>query len=702
MRLRMALLAACFVVVALYSHQTGSGLGPASPAQRPAMTLANISGATPLYFIANEGQMSAEALYYARTPGYTLWLTEEGLVFDRVEKAAKGEAARSFSKMMFLGANKDIEIAAADPADYRVSYFMGRDEADWKTGISTSKAVLYKNVYDGIDLKVYGTERQVEYDWIVAPGADPGRIKFAYSGPEQAKLNADGDLVVETSAGQILQRKPVSHQTIDGRNVAIESAFRTLPDGSFGFSLGAYDPRRALTIDPLVHAYSTYLGGHNYDSYPHLVVDWAGAMYIRGYTLSGDFPPEMGGQPRTDDFVTKLSPDGAALIYTAFFPTGSVHFPGNRGLDVDAKGFVYLCGTTSSNKFPLKNPFQAKFEGDYDGYVLKLSRDGRSLVYSSYIGGDDLETCATIVADATGAAYVGGFTFSKNFPLKRPFRNKLAGRDDGFVAKVSPQGSSLVYSTYIGGSDYDGVRAIALDAKGSAVLAGLTNSTNFPVKAAFQRNLGGESDAFVAKLTPAGNALVYSSYFGGTADEELEGLALDGTGAVYIAGTTNGKIPVRNAYQSVNKGLGDGFFAKIAPNGRAVVYASYLGGRSVEALHGIAVAEDGAVYLTGGTESANFPVKSPFQPSRLGSRDAFLTIVHPSGMKLLASTYLGGIYRESGWGVALGGDGAIYLSGITNSPDLPMPRSGAYQGALAGDIDTFIFKFTTGDAGLRR
>jgi hypothetical protein len=284
--------------------------------------------------------------------------------------------------------------------------------------------------------------------------------------------------------------------------------------------------------------------------------------------------------------------------------------------------------------------------------------------------------------------------------MKRPYRNRLYGFSDAFAAKVAPGGESLVYSTYLGGSHDDLCNSIAVDAQGAAVLAGYTGSPNFPVKAAFQKSLGGKKDGFIAKLTPAGNGIIYSSYMGGSATDEIWDIVMDGTGAVYIAGFSDGTFPVKNAFQSTRKGMNDAFVAKIASNGRSVIYSSYLGGIGHDHAIGIDVDGSGTAYVAGFTMSHDFPVKSPFQASRLGSQDAFLTLVDPSGAKLLHSTYLGGIYKDYGWGVALGGDGAIYLSGTTNSPDFPM--KGAYQGTLAGDYDAFVFKFTQGSAGRRK
>ncbi|MBN2205928.1 MAG: SBBP repeat-containing protein [Candidatus Aminicenantes bacterium] len=291
------------VCAALFAGAVGSGQAPApEPAgtvpTTPSLAPADVTAATPLYFIANEGQMGAEALYCARTPGYTLWLTGEGLVFDRVAESDQGKMIRSRSSLVFLGANGDVEVAATDPSDHVVSYFFGRDEADWKTGVSTSRAVVYKNVYDGIDLKVYGTERQIEYDWVVAPGADPGRIRFRVEGGDgDAALNAGGDLAVGTASGRIVQRRPVAHQVVEGRRVEVASAFRAAGDGAFGFALGAYDPRRELTIDPLVLAASTYLGGQSTEWSVKVATDPTGSVYLTGSTSSGDFPPKKSGPP---------------------------------------------------------------------------------------------------------------------------------------------------------------------------------------------------------------------------------------------------------------------------------------------------------------------------------------------------------------------------------------------------------------------
>ena len=689
------------VCAALFAGQKGSGPVPSGSVPTSGIAPTAVGVGTPLYFIANAGQMNSKAHYYARTPGYTLWLTREGLVFDRVENGEKGKAARSFSKMAFIGANKDIEVVALEPTDYKVSYFIGRDESDWKTGISTSRAVLYKNLYEGIDLKVYGTEKQVEYDWIVAPGAEPGQIRFALSGEGDGTINAEGDLVVETAAGRVVHRRPVAHQIIEGGRTGVGASFRKVKNGCFGFALGAYDPRYELTIDPLTLAYSTYLGGHDAEAQVRVAMDPTGAIYLCGFTFSGDFPPEFGAQPRKDFFLTKLSSDGASLVYTTFFPVA--RYPKETPVDilVDAKGFVYLAGVTGSTGFPVKNAFQTSLKGYYDGFVLKLSRDGQSLLYSSYIGGGGMDLCTSLAVDGTGAAYIGGVTSSRDFPRKKAYQTALRGFQDGFVAKVSPQGTSLVFSTYLGGSHGDRVNALAVDSEGAVVLAGETSSPDFPRKSAFQKTIGGTADGFVAKLDAAGSGLVFSSYFGGSAFESFWALALDANDAVYLTGYTLGKIPTKNAFQTSRKGISDAFVLKVEPDGRSVAYSSYLGGVARDYAWGLAVDGSGAAYVVGSTESLDFPVKQPYQASRRGSQDAFLAIVDPAGTKLLVSTFLGGSYRDAAWDVFLGATGDILIGGQTNSLDFPSAGN-AYQEELDGDYDAFVLKFTQGDAGLRR
>lgn len=644
-------------------------------------------GSAPLHFIANKGQAASEALYYASTPGYTLWLTQKGFLFD----GTAAESKRAVSRLVFKNANEKAAVRAEDPSDYRVSYFNARDEADWITDVPTSLAVVYDDLYAGIDLKVYGNERRVEYDWIVRSGADPNRIRFAYEDVQQTRIDRNGDLVIETANGELRHRKPVSYQVIAGKRVEVSASFRTTADGSCGFQAGSYDSRFDLVIDPLVLVYSTYLGGGKKDISSCLAVDGEGAIYIAGTTLSTDFPPLKASLPRTDVFVSKLSSDGKSLIYSAFFPTAS-SYPSFPALAVDSSGHAFLAMTTSTTKFPIKNAFQPQPGGKMDGVILKMNANGKGLAYSSYIGGSSSDSSNGVVLDKEDQAYVVGTTSSPNFPLKKAFQKKLAGYNDLFILKVAADGKSLLFSTLLGGSSSENAgMAHAIDDSGALYIVGQTYSPDFPTKNAFQPVHGGGADAFIAKISPEGKNLEYSTFLGGNGDDRGNGIAVDAGGAIYVTGYSAGGFPVKNAFQKTRKGGGDVFVTKLTSDGTGLVFSTYLGGSGWDQGYSIALDAADSIYIAGYTQSPNFPVKDAYQSRRVGSEDAFLTILDSSGKKLLTSTYLGGIYKETAYQAIPESDGTIYLTGITNSPDFQTVK--AYQSALKGDFDAFIVKF---------
>jgi hypothetical protein len=326
-----------------------------------------------------------------------------------------------------------------------------------------------------------------------------------------------------------------------------------------------------------------------------------------------------------------------------------------------------------------------------------LSRDGQSLVYSSFIGGDGEDNATSLSVDANGAAFIGGMTTSRDFPMRNPFQHAYRGLIDGFVAKVAPQGTELEYSTYLGGSNQELLENLALDADGSVVVVGATGSRDFPRKYAIQKTYGGsEFDGFVTKLNPAGNGLAYSTFLGGAGGDLLWGVALDTSGAAFVVGRTDGTFPLMNPFQNKRKGAIEAVVLKIAPNGKSLVYSSYMGGSSNDSAGSIAVDGRGTAYFVGSTKSANFPLKNAYQWTRRGSQDAYLAIVDPGGAKLLYATLLGGSVVESAYAVALGASGVIYLGGYTNSPDFPTAGK-RYQNELSGGNDGFVVRFTLGD-----
>jgi len=590
----------------------GANLPHASPGIIPDL------GRTPLLFIPNPEPAPDGVLYLAQTPRYTLGVARNSLAFDG-------------TRMVLRDANPKAEVVPLDPAESRVNLFLGADPAGWRTDIPCFRAVLFKQVYPGIDLKVYGVAERIEYDWILAPGADPGRIRFEYESIRDTALDVDGNLVVRTETAEMVQGRPLAFQQSEGEKTAVPASFRKIGDADFGFKLGPYDRGRPLVIDPSVLAFSTYLGGD--------LNDYASAVAV------------------------------------------------------DAAGYIYVTGKTRSPNFPVKTPFQTD-RAIEDAFIAKFAPTGRSLVYSTYIGGSDYDFGLAIAVDGEGRAAISGGTWSADLPLKNP-RQKDQPGCDAFVTKLTAAGNGLVFSTYLGGSELDESYDLALDAAGNAVVVGRTDSPDFPTLTPIQRDRP-RADGFAAKLSGKTGALVFSTYLGGSGTDYINGVAVDGRGAVYLAGNTeSADLPLKKPFQTDRPGA-DAFVMKLAANGRSLIFSTYLGGNAYDFTTTIAVDSSGSAWVTGGTDSTNFPLKNPFQKDQPG-RDVYLTKFDPSGTALLYSTYLGGSDYDLAWAVAAGSDGSAYLVGETMSPDFP--RKGSFQGNQP-DSDVFVVKFKPDGSGL--
>jgi len=669
-------------------------------------------GKTPLYFMANQGQADEQALFYARTSRYTLWVTKEGLIFDSIcrgneptptdsspRRALKEEAEseRAAPRLVFLNSNRNPKVTALEPSEHKVNYFIGNDPAKWKSDIPTSLAVLCEEVYPGIDLKIYGSEQQIEYDWIVKPGAHYQDIRFEYRDAEKAEVDGEGSLVIETKFGRLVNKKPSSHQRIGGETTPIGSHYLALGSGVFAYTVSVHRLDRELVIDPLILVYSTYLGGSNYDHGYAIAVDKNGAAYVTGETQSTNFPVKAPYQSAlkngvfNDAFVAKFAPAGNALVYSTYL--GGSYGEHGKGIAVDGAGAVYVTGWTGSQDFPLQNPFQNAPKKNPEAYISKLSPAGNALVYSSYLGGSDSEWATAIAVDASGAAYLTGWTKSTDFPLLNPIQNARGGNEDAFVSKIAPAGNALVYSTYLGGLQDEEGLGIAVDSGGSAYLTGWTWSPNFPLLNPYQNALKYE-DAFVAKLAPAGNALVYSTYLGGWWFDSAHGIAVDSAGAAYVTGwTQSNDFPLMNPYKSAFNGgtYKDAFLTKLSPQGNSLSYSTYLGGWNNDQANKVAVDSSGAAYVTGFTDSNDFPSKNP-----LSEQDGsiFLTKFTPQGNALAYSTLFGESANERGEGVAVDGNGAAYVVGWTDSKTFPTQNP--FQKAIKGKRDAFVAKFLEG------
>jgi len=661
-------------------------------------------GKLPLLFIQNQGQLDGSVEYYAKTSGQTLYFTKENIVFDliRYEKveashSADRQAERLVFSLDFVGANQSPALECADRDIAVVNYLIGNNPKKWYTNIPTYRGLIYRDIYPNIDLRLYGKGGVLDYEFVVKPGASPDDIALAVTGADSLAIEG-GELIVTTAFGDIKQSQPYIYQQIGDEIVQVEGGFRLASDNTYGFAAAVYNGSYPLIIDPTL-GYSTYLGGSSTDAGYGIAVDASGCAYITGTTGSTDFPtlnPYQGTKTGSNDvFVAKLSAAGNSLIYSTYL--GGSSNDAGYGIAVDGSGCAYITGYTSSEDFPTQNAYQVARAGSEDAFVAKLSAAGNSLIYSTYLGGSGGSYGATglgIAVDGSGCAYITGETYSTNFPTQNPYQVANAGGVDAFVAKLSAAGNTLIYSTYLGGSSSDAGYGIAVDGLGCAYVTGETWPTDFPIQNAYQGTNAGMSDVFVTRLSAAGDSLIYSTYLGGSGMDGGRGIAVDGSGSAYITGRTDSTdFPTQNAYQGTKAGGTDAFVAKLSATGNTLIYSTYLGGSDGANGFGIAVDGSGSAYVTGNTYSTDFPTLNAYQGTKAGGTDAFVAKLSAAGNTLIYSTYLGGSGDEYGQGIAVDASGSAYITGYTVSTNFPTQNP--YQVAYAGGVDAFVSKLST-------
>ncbi len=686
-------------------------------------------GQLPLSFEANQGQTDRQVNFLSRGSGYTLFLTPNEAVLS-----LKQASSEDVLLMQLVGANPTAHVAGLDEQSGKSNYLIGNDPSQWHTDIVNYGRVEYRNVYAGIDIVYYGNQRQLEYDFIVAPGADPALIRLAFHGVERMSLDAEGNLVLQTAGGDVVEHAPVVYQELDGVSRPVAGRYVLQENGQVGFALGAYDVSQPLTIDPIL-SYSTYLGGSGNDYGYGIAVNSAGEAYVTGWTVATNFPKmnpyqsaNGGGQ---DVFVTKLNALGTGLVYSTYLG-GSGNDLG-QGIAIDGAGNAYVAGLTQSANFPTTaNAYQSAKSPvavGNNGFLAKLSDDGKVLLYSTCLGGSSGDWALGVAADGAGKAYVTGWTGSIDFPhTTGAYQTAFGGGVDAFITKLDTMASgaaSLVYSTYLGGASYDKASGISVDSSGAAYVTGFT-SGNFPIAPApsgvvIQRAFGGgQYDAFVTKLNAAGSDLDYSTYLGGSGDDVGNAIAVDKvTGEAYVLGSTfSANFPmaaVVNAYQSTYAGGGDAFVSRLNGTGSSLVYSTYLGGsgwdggNAINVRAGIAVGSAGNAYVTSFTTSSNFPTKNPVpgQSAYHGTSpftDVFAAKINTSLVgtpSLIFSTYLGGGDDEESFGIALDAvHDDVYVTGETQSNDFPV-TNGAFQRRKSGGIhvtEAFVTKISIGAA----
>lgn len=692
-----------------------------------------------LSFEFNQGQTNKRVKFLARGAGYLLFLTttETVMVFENPVARRKGKEnrearslrdnqeldesrpkpPRSIVRMRLEGANPVPRIEGLEQLMTTSNYFGGSDPSQWRTNIPNYNRIRYAQVYPGIDMVYYGNQRQLEYDFVVAPGANPDLIQIAFPGIQGFEITRVGNLLLHTTQGDIIQSKPVAYQEINGVREEVFVNFVSNQMGHVRFQLGYYDPARPLIIDPVL-IYSTYLGGSGFDQGYAIAVDSLGSAYVTGRTAAIDFPTTDGAFQTNygggDAFVAKLNPSGSGLVYSTYLNGGS-----GNAIAVDSAGNAYVTGEAGTTNFPTtRDAFQTAPMG-YDAFVTKLNAAGSALVYSARFGGNLDDFGQGIALDGAGNAYITGWTVCRSetctFPTVNAFQpNYAGGTNDAFVTKIDSSGSALIYSTYLGGgaiinATEDWGEGIAVDSVGSAYVTGSTYSPDFPVTAGAFDTARAGLDAFITKFTPDGASLVYSTFLGGAGREQGLGIAVDASGNAYVTGLTESfDNPFTVAYEGFpvtssafqRRGSFDAFVTKLNPQGSALVYSTYLGG-SGGVDRGLAIALDDAsnAYVTGDTNSINFPTNNAIQATYGGGlKDAFVTKLNAAGSGLVYSTFLGGTLTDEGRGIAVNGSDA-YATGDTSSNDFPTANAAQVNngGGLNSHDDAFVVRI--GDIG---
>lgn len=661
----------------------------------------------PLAFEANRGQSDPAVKFQSRGAGYGLYLTGREALIHLSGSDGKVATLRT----QFVGGNPKPEIFSEASLPGHSNYLTGADSSRWITNVDQFGKVRYSAVYPGIDVVYYGTQRQVEYDFVVAPGADPRKIRMRLDGAKAPRVNAEGDLVIAAGGAELIQHKPVAYQMIDGQKVPVEAAYK-VSGNEVSFDLARYDRSETLVIDPLL-ALRVYAPGLHREIANAVAVDGAGAAYIAGYSIPYNFVSRI-PLLSNDVFVTKLNPSATAIEYATYI--GGAESDVANDIAVDALGQAYVVGQTYSNDFPVKAAAQSTRAGYRDGFALKLSADGKSLIYSTYLGGVADDTAESVAVDVQGSAYITGTTASLDFPTQAALQAKLAGSSDAFVTKLLADGP-ILYSTYLGGKDADGANSIAVGIDGSAYVTGMTLSKDFPSTPGVVQPsrtpdyvlvdnsytpprtfILSRADAFVTKLSRDGASLSYSTYLGGLQDDSASGIAVDAQGNAYVTGRTQSPdFPLVNAFRSVGGGYNqysyvtDSFVAKLTSDAGALVYSTYLGGNDSTYATGIAVDGAGRAWVTGYTSATTYPTHTPLQRANSGNTDAFVTGFNAAGTDLVYSSYLGASSRDFANAIALDSTGNIYLVGYTLSNNFTNTKN-PQQGGSAGQGDAFVTK----------
>jgi len=763
------------LIACLCAFQSPSAIAAATAASTPAKAPRTVTnyGKLPLSFEANQGQTDPHVKFLSRGQGYSLFLTNSTAILSlskgnnalhnpsealkgdgfsrRAGDAKKNGAGRSGSsaltespegtepetvRMSLFGSNPSAEATGESELPGKVNYFLGNDPTKWHSNLPTYAKVRYSSVYPGIDLVYYGNQQQLEYDFIVAPGASPAAIRLSFTGQKHLQLSPNGDLILQGTDGQATLHKPVLYQQQNGHRQPIPGSFRLSANNTVTFQLGQYDHSRPLVIDP-VFVYSTYLGGSGAvghgDQGNGIAVDSGGNAYIVGTTYSTDFPvsvipfqPQSNGGTHSAVFVTKLNAGGTGLIYSTYL--GGSGGDSGYGIAIDSAGNTYVTGATYSTDFPVTcgalQTVNYSAPGGTAGFIARLNTAGSALVFSTYLGGTQTATVnqngstvpQAIAVGSNQQPVVTGYTTASLFPItpQTAFQaTRPAGSGNNpvaFVTRLSADGTGTAYSTFLGGKSGDSGNALLLDSIGNMYIAGSTSSANFPVKDAYQTSLNGYVNAFLTEIDYHGRTLVFSTYLGSFGFDQAFALTLDSAGAIYVGGSTNrSNFPVTDGAvegsSQVNAGITSygpiGFLTKFTPGGTALDYSTLVGGNG-SSVAGVVVDQNGDAYVTGVANTQGSGGFAGFQttpdslptPASRGT-SSFLVKLDPAASVFNYASFVGGNANDGAQAIAIDSAGNTYIAGYANSTNFPT-TAGAYQAAnlsAHGQSNAFIAKF---------
>ena len=698
----------------------------------------------PFMFEANRGQADSQVQFVSRSGGYSLNLCQgkfllafasdvsdassnflaarRGRLADPLLHGhTRPEPKRATSVTIDLvGASRNSIVMGEEALPAKINYFLGQDATQWVRNVPTYRKVRYREIYPGIDLVYYGNRHEMEFDFDLAPGADPTQIQFAVEDGDALSIDDSGNLVISKDDSQVRFQPPQIYQQVAGGRERVDGAYVLRDAKRVGFEVGRYNRSEPLVIDPVL-VYSTFMGGaSNDDDYSNgIAVDSSGDAYEIGWASSltiGSIQSDISS--KLTMFLAKLDPTGANLLFLDYFG-GSSGEDSASGITLDSAGNPYVTGVTYSSDFPVSNAFQPTLAGSQDAFLTKFSADGSSIVYSTYLGGSNLTVIGwsteqqgySVAVDSIGEAVIAGVTAAKDFPTANAYQPSVQPDEFGdwgiygFVTKFSADGTSLIYSTYLAGSHLNAVSwpgcfpdsemyDVATDPSGNAYVTGITITSDFPVTGgSFDTTYPGYavSDVgFVAKLTASGS-LAYATYLSGHTAGMLRGIAVGTDGSAYVTGydQADDQFPIVTTSicdPSITACNGT-IIAKLDPTGSFLEYSTFLGVNSMVG-QAIQIDAQGDAFITGSATS--FGMVNPIQ-GYAGSGDVVVAEIDPTASTILMATFLGGQGLDVTNGFAVDSKGAVYVTGNTQSSDFPA-TPGAFQTSISGVNDTFIAK----------